>query len=77
MLTTEKQDAGGQPSELAKCGGLSPSEQQVHTTMALSFSSSTGQRTENTTKGSGIRVRIGRDHTAIIVMDKTNAGKKS
>lgn len=77
VLTTEMQDAGGQPSELAKCGGLSPSEQQVHTRMALPFPSSTGQGRESTTKGSGMGVRIWRNHSASTVMDKTNAGKKS
>lgn len=77
VLTTEKQDAGSQPSEVAKCGGLTPSEQQVHTKMALSLPSSTGQGRENTTKGSWIGIRIGREHSAITVMNKTNVGKKA
>jgi len=59
------------------CGGLTLAGHQVLTkpalsTLYLSKPSSTGQRRENTTKGSWVKIRRGRDHSPITIMGKTH-----
>lgn len=46
---------------------------QVPTKAALSLPFSTGQKRENTVKGSWVRKRIGRDHSPITIMGKTGS----
>jgi len=55
------------------CGGLTLAGLQVPTKVVLLFPSSAGQGRENTTKGSQIEIRTGRDHSSITVMSKTDS----
>jgi len=54
------------------CGGLTLAGRQVPIKVAVSLPSSPGEGRENTAKGSWVEIRIGREHSPIAVMGKTD-----
>jgi len=55
------------------CGGLTLAGCQVPTKAALLFSLLSGQGRENIIKGSWVKIRTGRDHSAFTVTGKTDS----
>lgn len=57
--------------QAVSCGVLTLAGHQVPTTAALSFSS-TGKGRQNITKAFWVKIRTGKEHSAIIGMSKTD-----
>lgn len=55
------------------CSGLTVAKCLVHTEVALSFPSSAGQGLDDVMENSWVKIRMGRDHSVIIVMDRTDS----
>jgi len=58
---------------LIRCGELTLAGHQVPTKAALSLPCSAGQGKEDITKGSWVKRRTARDHSAITIMGKTDS----
>ena len=55
------------------CAGLTLAGHQIPTKATPSLTSSAGQGRENITTGSWVKIRTGRDHSAITIMGKTDS----